>query len=269
MLFEKKKTLALHGHLAGVRGIDDYGDRDTARVATIVGHGWMCSGFPCVHLGHKLAASMMFSDVSNAPDLPMPWPAFAIYVPPGVIGGAYAIAVANEALPIGERIWMISADESGSISYVPPVASLEELMTRAEALGGETAKWARLAQRLVVLVCAELAAYRPSNAPPANARPKRDKRTGEPIVWSFQLTRPVDLDLREQVRDWALGPNAGDLRALSLQSLVRGHYKTQPHGPRNSLRKWIYREPFWRGPRDAPIADRPHRIGSSGRDSDE
>lgn len=39
---------------------------------------------------------------------------------------------------------------------------------------------------------------------------------------------------------------------LTIRVKVAGHWKMQPHGPNNSLRKIIWREPFWRGPLSGP-----------------
>lgn len=127
----------------------------------------------------------------------------------------------------------------------------------------------RVSHRLVALVCAELAVHRPAQAPRANNRTiKRDRRKGEPQLWNFQLTRPVNVDCREEVRAWARSDTAGDPRTLTVRSHVRGHYKRQPHGPRSSLRKWIYVPPHQRGPDDAPLAVRIHKLGDDG-DRDE
>jgi hypothetical protein len=39
---------------------------------------------------------------------------------------------------------------------------------------------------------------------------------------------------------------------VTVRTLVAGHWKTQPYGPKSTLRKTIWREPFWRGPLEAP-----------------
>jgi len=67
----------------------------------------------------------------------------------------------------------------------------------------------------------------------------------------------VKHDFRDRVRDYVEGKSHS---APNVQVLVSGHHKMQPHGPGNSLRKLIWREPFWRGPEDAPIAIRPHKL---------
>jgi len=42
-------------------------------------------------------------------------------------------------------------------------------------------------------------------------------------------------------------PTTRDGRGLAVRTLVTGHWRRQPHGPRNTLRKTIWIKPFWRG----------------------
>lgn len=70
-----------------------------------------------------------------------------------------------------------------------------------------------------------------------------------------RLTRDVKVDCRQHVRDYIRG--ASD-RTLSVQHMVRGHWKMQKHGEGGAQRKFIHVEPYWRGPDDAPIALRNH-----------
>lgn len=39
---------------------------------------------------------------------------------------------------------------------------------------------------------------------------------------------------------------------VTIRTLVAGHWKAQPYGPKRALRKTIWIEPFWRGPLDLP-----------------
>jgi hypothetical protein len=73
----------------------------------------------------------------------------------------------------------------------------------------------------------------------------------EPASRTYVLGRDIQLstDLRPELRRYL----SGERSSPSVQVLVSGHYKMQPHGPQNSLRKLIWREPYWRGPEDAPI----------------
>jgi len=87
---------------------------------------------------------------------------------------------------------------------------------------------------------------------------KRGRRLGKtrtsktPLEHTFVVGAPTKVRVREALKAFVEnGRKRGG--SPTVQSLVRGHFKMQPHGPRSSLRKLIYREPFWRGPEDAPI----------------
>ncbi len=72
--------------------------------------------------------------------------------------------------------------------------------------------------------------------------------------------RALKVDCRQAVKRF-LSTGAGKKGGpQTVQTLVRGHHKKQPFGPRSTLRKVIWREPFWRGPEDAPIMTRPKLV---------
>jgi len=47
--------------------------------------------------------------------------------------------------------------------------------------------------------------------------------------------------------------NGDSGQKMNYRELIPGHWKMQPYGPNNSLRKYIHIDPYWRGPKDAPI----------------
>jgi len=87
------------------------------------------------------------------------------------------------------------------------------------------------------------------------------KNKGKGTTRNFVVGAPVNVDCRKAIKEAIQKPRKGHV--LTVRSLVRGHWKMQPHGPRNSLRKLIFREPFWRGPKDAPIVKREHVVGDA------
>lgn len=82
-----------------------------------------------------------------------------------------------------------------------------------------------------------------------------ERFTKEPESRVYTLGKPVKIDFRQAVRAFVEGRSRGP---MTVQRLVAGHHKRQPHGPGNSLRKWIFIEPYWQGPAEAPIVVRPH-----------
>lgn len=90
----------------------------------------------------------------------------------------------------------------------------------------------------------------------SSVRPTGRDGRGVPKAWTFRLTRAVRIDCRAALSDAIHGHG----KAPTIQTLVRGHWKNQVHGPRATQRKLIHVEPYWRGPEDAPIAVRPHTL---------
>jgi len=70
-----------------------------------------------------------------------------------------------------------------------------------------------------------------------------------------KIGRPVKVDARDTVSAYASGQKS---RVTSVRTLVAGHWKNQPHGPRNALRRWQHIECYWRGDEEAPRIIRPH-----------
>lgn len=70
----------------------------------------------------------------------------------------------------------------------------------------------------------------------------------------FTVGKPVKVDFRLAVKSYIEGKRG----PLTVQSLVAGHHKWQPHGAGSTQRKWIMIDPYWRGPEDSPILVRPH-----------
>lgn len=118
-----------------------------------------------------------------------------------------------------------------------------------------------LASRLVVGACIAMtdsATIRerpikidPSVAPLARRLHKR------PISRVFTVGQPIDRDFRPAVTAYLTGERG----SLKVQSLVAGHHKRQAFGAGSTERKWIFIQPYWRGPEDAPILVREHVLG--------
>ena len=58
----------------------------------------------------------------------------------------------------------------------------------------------------------------------------------------FHVGQRIEADLRQAVSTYCRGG-----RSPATGTWVSSHWKTQPYGPGNSLRKWIFVEPYWRG----------------------
>ncbi len=120
---------------------------------------------------------------------------------------------------------------------------------------------ALLAIRLMVGVCVMMTERANYQERVIDVRKKlgayADRFQKQPESRVYTLGRPVKVDFRQAVRAFAEGRSKGP---MTVQRLVAGHHKRQPHGPGNSLRKWIFVEPYWQGDSGSPIVVRPHRV---------
>lgn len=239
-------------------------------------HSWFCSGLPRVNVGHKLAASFCSTRVPSdcSPKVVPPWAAFVVDVPEGLLvfrGMPVKHIYSPDCGDLEGARWVFSVvctkdfrpgveytcNLSGKMSTAADIADQAETWI---SKGGVDERVAGMAMRLVLGVVLELNNHRPTAIRTAGTSPVRRNRRGDPVCTMVRLTRDVKVDCRQAVRDYIRG--ASD-RKLSVQTLVRGHWKMQPHGPNAGERKFIHVEPYWRGPEDAPIALKNHVLGET------
>ncbi len=262
-----------------------------AQIEVISKYRWAESGFPILTMGHRYAAAMCCTtaSVEAVAAARPPFPAYLIEVPDNVLtisdprkgessNDIRYILVAREELRSKKRgwTWSYSATTSDGLSIFRFGVTSAELLppTISEIEDGVSYGLYEMTahdERAVVLigrlvVNTALAMSDPANVTELPSRPSKrginspftGRRGSGPTARTYVLGKNITIktDLRPEVRRY-LG---GERRSLSVQVLVAGHYKMQPHGPRNSLRKLIWREPYWRGPEDAPIPIRGHNL---------
>jgi hypothetical protein len=49
-------------------------------------------------------------------------------------------------------------------------------------------------------------------------------------------------------------------RKIDKRFIVRGHWKRQPYGPEESLRKLIFIKPYFKGPDMAELINKPYEV---------
>ncbi len=277
-IFARIKTHAENEVRKEVQANPEYADGLEIRlrynaVSDWFSYKWFACGLPRVSLSHRLAASLCSSHVPAdcAPEVRFPWESFVVDVPDGLLtytdhdtGVTHPVLhlfTAGEGV-VGEGWWqffMVVGRApyflqciSGKIWSAVDIASDADRLSRSRDSRDRT--WA-LALRLALGAAMELSAHRPAPARGTGPVTPRLSRRGEPQCTMVRLTRDVKVDCRQHVRDYIRG--ASD-RTLSVQHMVRGHWKMQKHGERGSERKFIHVEPYWRGPDDAPIALRNH-----------
>jgi hypothetical protein len=248
---------------------------------------WHRHGLQSVELSHKLAAALMATSAVGALDnARLPWPAFEIRIPPGLLesshGELFTCIVQGTPEWIPDRFRCAAAGEDAAAAVVlyydertighvgfetlAGIARFEAgahetdlgLMRELVRVEYEKSKEDRLRKLLmrlvtgVILLVTEARADKPQAFP---SHPLRPAKRGAPRVNTHRITRPVTIDVTANIRDFVRGVGRD---SPHVTTLVRGHWRQQAHGPGYSLRRTQWIEPFWRG--DGPIQTRPTKI---------
>lgn len=271
--------------------------------AQIIGFArWAHGGFPCVAMSHKFAAALLVTTASAEciDAVRPPFDSFVIEVPDSLLFTSSG-DTPSEHSPIRFVLvhklynpklaqgwaWAYTTYAANGMSTFRYGVTAEELLppdldTSAVLSGGregnddrtpfsfdlttEDKRTAALIGRLIINTC--LAFSDPTNVKERGDGRKsarkashggRVRKHDEPIARNYMLTRPIQHDFRDVVSNYL----RGERKSPSVQWLVRGHFKTQHYGPKNSLLKTIWREPYWSGKEDAPIAVRPIVLGTT------
>lgn len=230
------------------------------------GRKWLDSSFARLEVGHKLAASLALTDVPGDMDIFAPWETWSLVLPDGMFGV--------------QRIWLNGtvpwvAVVSGATSKTPyhSIGYIGECTFRDGGWGiygkpscEQQDLWYNERSRPAIYNLIRGACLALSNPEKfrkerrSNSRLKTtDGRLGPPDLQQarFLLSAPVRVDLRSHLRDVLSGKSGA---SPTVQFLVRGHWRNQPHGPRGSLRRQRWIEPFWKGPEDSRVLLRQHQI---------
>jgi hypothetical protein len=215
---------------------------------------WLASAFARLEVSHKLAAALCLTDVPSDTELHAPWEAWSLVVPDGLLGAAQPA-----------RIWCIGLEPKFVVTATAKIVAWSE-----EAVGGRAA--AELLQSFVRAACVVLSdpdrreAKGKWGGASGTSAPARGKRTvGAPLEGArYLLAQPVTIDLRETVSEVLRGRRGGGGGIPKHQFLVRGHPRQQAWGPKHSLRRYKWIEPFWKGDPSARILLRGHKVEDGG-----
>jgi hypothetical protein len=261
----------------------------TATASALALSYWYRCGLQSVELSHKLAAALMATSATGAlDDAQLPWPAFEIRIPPGLLESSHGevfscfVHTTPDFVPesmrrAGAAGLMLLYYDARSIGHVgfenlatvgrfePRAFPTTELgmmrdVLREEYDQDQEDRLKQLLARLitgVILLINEARADKPQAYP---QHPLRPAKRGEPRVNTHRIERAVTIDLTANVRDFVRGDNRD---APHVTTLVRGHWRQQPHGAGRALRRKQWIMPFWRG--EGPLSVRTTRL----RDTEE
>jgi hypothetical protein len=244
--------------------------------------GWYDSAMPTVDLGHKLAASLMVTTIGESilDELQLPFPGgLRVRVPTGLVTamsmdgqrkcniasafvGKSRISNRKRAYVFGAQAPESNTELFGDYRTLKELYSSDKLVEENRLgpfdthLDDHDARASLLLRRLVLNACLMLTMG--GKVKEARGRPVNhsNRRQGPPMQRRYTLTTPVRHDFRQAVAEYVERKG----RSINVQSMVTGHWKMQPCGPKLAERKRIFVEPYWRGPEDAPIALRPHKL---------
>jgi hypothetical protein len=252
MLVKERRTAEQYTGIINEKFPDEH-----KRYIATVAFGWYIRGLPRLVFRHRHAASLMATSVPYdiAEDVDLPWDIFALDVPDGLVDVSQ-----NYEVPAYVRHVVVQRLLDKKISIIVLLeGEIYERFTLGYHYEYDTnaPPYVELLTRYVVgamlsLDRSGIDTYRAKTSIGIKRNPR-----GAPVTWTFEVRREVKIDCRKAIHDYSRGIRNNP---LTLQSLVRGHWKMQPCGPESTKRKRIHVEPYWRGPDDAPIALRAHHV---------
>jgi hypothetical protein len=244
---------------------------------------WADQAFPRFIMSHSYAAGLMATALSeDALELVRaPYKAFMIDVPDGLLklfnertGRESKIrwVLVHEVESRDGRPWQYIAHTEDSLclwrhgvdaKYLCEPELPSNRWEGAEFISPKDERDDRVAAligRLIVGVC--LSFLDPENVRPSSKhRPAahyNPERMGVEDIRTFKIGKKLKVDCRQSIEDYVAGVRP---RVQNVRTLVRGHWRMQRHGPKLSLKKPIWLQPFWRGPKDGPVLVRPTVMG--------
>lgn len=255
-------------------------DLPAAAAFALAAARWCETGFPAATLSEKLLFSLLATKVplSMIDRVQMPWPAFLVTLPPNTLflidpvtdKPSPIIFVLMSVLRIHEE-----EEEGGELMPRWGYSAVAENNISLDHTGLKQLLWDEtdgrigtgifstfemttpdlrtqvLLRRLMVNMCLSLS-DRSKWKQQTKSRLGKLRQTKDPIRREYVYVGEVTYDARKEVRDYCAGRRG--MSALSVQSIVAGHWKQQAYGPGRNSRKEMWIQPYWRGPEDALIA---------------
>lgn len=206
---------------------------------------WKGFGFPIVTLTKEMFETLMATD---PPDTwSAPWGVFVIE-----IGASASLFVADAFDPDDLKRRVPDDVEPEAMDDVARALSRRLLINF-----GEPVEFDKDTMNNVIDNLAYILAERPEgldvleHRPSAKAKRKQGVKNYSKVEYIIQPTRSAHTPANTGNGSTGIGDK------LEVRTLVRGHYRQQPHGPRKALRRTQWIAPFWRGPEDGPISIHP------------
>jgi hypothetical protein len=191
------------------------------------------------------------TDVSGFSDVHMPWPAWSLVVPDGLLGDQVA------------RIWVLDTGEN--------TVDRKKAVIVLDRHGKHPGKLSPVTQEMIAslvfgsaLALSNPEEFKKDRQHKPSGHSSKGRKSGPPDLDQarYMLSAAVSIDLREHVQAALDDERAGKRRGSSpkVQFLVRGHWRRQACGPGLTERKTIWIQPFWKGPEESRVLLRAHKV---------
>lgn len=236
---------------------------------------WGHFGLPLFNLTENLAAALLLTEPPTELDeLRLPFPAFAVTLPPGLISVHHYDQTASATLlRVHRHVGVVANNPRTDMMYVSlhsdtgralyRLCSVEELLqdddrvidTGLQDVSTRDLEKDNLSLAAVVRLVRNLVAWieaHGTGSPEPKKKPGYTRRQQTvPVPTTWMLGREVKLapELRRMASEVASGDREG--WKLRMRYCVRGHWRWQACGEGLRDRKRIFIEPYWKGPEGA------------------
>lgn len=236
---------------------------------------WVDQACPIVQTTHRWAAAAICTTLPPNLELKTPWRCWVLEIPDRLLWVEdpelhirtwlrYALVRVLKS-EVGPR-WSITGMGDSSIVQVGARSLTQEELLSASPTGDQEGQDTALdwpldqeTDRVIACLKSLVANLLVAMSDPQWCRPvgkhhpgwtRGPARDGSPQHRRFLVAKPTRIDVRQEVTRYCRGGR----QPSKVQTLVRGHWRTYLHGPRKSLRRLQWLEPFWRGNLEAPIS---------------
>lgn len=229
---------------------------------------WAHYAFPKIVTQHTYAAALMSTSIvqESVEDLVIQWPAFEVVVPNGMLVHE-GIDYDRIRVYVDDRlatIWIFArtiTNGGGLPMIMDSATNLPDILAKPLADNKPLSRIEFLARRLVAGLL--LAMQHTQNFKERTVRGKQaiGEKRRPPDHRVVFVGAPIAIDARPAIKKFLESHvRRGKPAPPSIQFLVRGHWKRQVVGVGRSGRKLIWVLPYWKGPEDAPILNRPKAL---------
>ncbi len=219
---------------------------------------WLESAYARLEVGHKLAASLCLTDVPEDIEVRAPWAAWSLVLPDGLFGDGRVIGPDGVNPGAIARLWIVGTRVTHFLTNQGAVIGGSDAESLNDSVG---LPQGLVVQNLIRGACLALSnpeEFKKKQSGASSSKGKRSRDVGAPSMEQarFMLSAPVTVDFREHLSEMLSGRTHSSPKA---QFLVRGHWRSQAHGPKHSLRKTLWIAPFWKGDPEAIVLLRQHK----------